>query len=179
MIPLESPSSDLAGPGGGNLRSRLSDQLLVPGAAGWVLLASIAVGLGLLAALLYRPAFGGPNVLLLLPPGDWGKVDDADRPGELRGEQTQRVSLNVDGDAVVAVARVIGVDVAENVGGGPALVVDAMSGEDPAEMPDVLPTQPGHAVDQGGGESLNRQTRPADVFVAAPFPGRARQRGAW
>lgn len=127
-------------PGVGDPGPSLSQQLLVPRAARRVLVAGVAVGLRLLAPLLNRAPLGRADLLFPLPADDRGQNHLGYSPGQLRGEQAQWVPLNVDGDAVMAVGGVVGVDVAEEVDGCPALVVDVVASQDPAEVADVLPS---------------------------------------
>lgn len=125
-------------PGGGDPGPSLSQQLIVPLAARRVLVAGVAVGPRLLAALLGCAPLGRADLLFPLPADDRGQTHLGYSPGQLCGEQAQWVPLKVDGDAVMAVVGVVGVDVGEEVGGGPALVVDVVASEDPAEVADVL-----------------------------------------
>lgn len=183
LIPVESsPRRALVGlsePGFGDPGASLGEQLFMAGATSRILKPCFTIGQGFLLATLGGSALVHTGSLLLLALGDRREVDRRNGSSQLSGEESDGVALTVDSDTAMAVVSVVRIDVAENVGHGPALVVDVMLCEDSAKVSDVLPAQPWHSVDQSCRESLDRQARAGVSFVAAPFPCRARQRGAW
>ena len=124
----------------GNGRADLGDGVSLSLTTDRVAIPSVAEGLRLLDAFGGGPAFLGSSCLLASTPLDRRGSHRRDCTRELDRKKTDGVVLRVHADSSIAMLCVVSIDLTEDVGDSPALVIDVMSFQDLAEMADVLPT---------------------------------------